>query len=97
MNVTRLAEQFAQAKRLLSRGFPQVWVAESLGLHRNTVWAWARRLGYSASAGERGRTKRVTAVFRHIQRLPREDREMLRSLLARTSLLGPRSERKEIP
>jgi hypothetical protein len=76
-------DAFKRAKRYLSLGFPQKWIAQQVGVHFNTVGAWAKRLGYAASTGDRNQSRRVSAVLRRIQRMRPSDRRVLWGLLRR--------------
>ena len=70
-----------QAAALLKKGWSQAEVARSLGVHRQSVSRWARRLGESGRAGlekapHAGRPPRLTKadlarIERALQRAPR--------------------------
>lgn len=76
--------QFTAAKRLLANGYPIAYVATQVGAHRNTISAWARLLGYSAATQDKYKTQRVNAIFRKIQRLPRDEKTRLWRMLSRS-------------
>lgn len=79
--VTSRYIEFKQAKRLLANGYPQSYVALQVGVHRNTVLAWSRTLGYSAKVGQKASTQRVNSLFRRYQRLSAQERVNFRRLV----------------
>lgn len=71
-----------QAKVLLGRGWPNVLVAEEVGVHRNTVGRWGRDLGYSVRSSNRHGSKRATACLRGFLRLSRDDQDVVLAAVA---------------
>lgn len=60
---------------MMSRGFPQAYVAERLGLHRNTVLAYARAAGRSFRSPEPARNRVLNALLRRFLRLSPSEQE----------------------
>jgi transposase-like protein len=63
-------EAFAKACRLLAKGLPLAMIARECNVNRNTVIAWAKRVGHSTEAP-------LDRLLREARKLDAESRERL--------------------
>jgi uncharacterized protein YjcR len=67
------ADVFQKAKWFLSNGYSFVFIADKLGVHRNTVRAWSHKV-------DRHRAT-VNRLVRHVMKLPSHQRAVLMAKL----------------